>query len=393
MRHHLQAGSMIGRAQPAAAPASGRRIAACCLALAALGLSGCQQREADKPAEVPARSVRTVTVEAPRPAADLSFTGLIEAQDQVTLGFRLAGRVEERLVGIGASVAAGDVIARLDPTNELNELRAARAALAAAEGALRKADNQHQRNSHLRARGITSQADFEAGEQGLVAARAQVEAAQARVHSAEEIVAFTTIKADAPGIVTHVGAEPSEVVAAGQMIVRIARRDGRDAVFAVPAEAIRTIPPYARIEVSLAGEGGTGAAGASPAGAMVRGQVREVSPQADPVTRTFRVRVGLSDPPPAFRLGASVNGAVRGADMAGIAVPAMALAKEGGQAGVWVVDPSRRTVSLRKIDILSSDAAKILVGKGLSPGDIVVTAGANLLKEGQRVRLSGTETP
>jgi RND family efflux transporter MFP subunit len=375
MQHHAQVRLMSGR------------VAMACLVLAALGLSGCQ-REAGKPAEVPARSVRTVTVEAPRPASDISFTGLIEAQDQVTLGFRVPGRVEERLVGIGASVATGDVIARLDPTNELNELRAARAALAAAEGALRQADNQHQRNSHLRARGITSQADFEVGEQGLVAARAQVEAAQARVRSAEEIVAFTTIKADAPGIVTHVGAEPSEVVAAGQMIVRIARRDGRDAVFAVPADAIRTVPPYARIEVALAGEGNTG-----PSGAAVRGQVREVSPQADPVTRTFRVRVGLSDPPPAFRLGASVNGIVRGADTAGIAVPAMALSKAGQQPGVWVVDPSARTVSLRKIDILSSDPAKILVGKGLSPGDIVVTAGANLLKEGQRVRLSGTETP
>jgi RND family efflux transporter MFP subunit len=375
MQHHAQVRHMSWRAT------------AGCLVLAALGLSGCQ-REAEKTAEAPPRSVRTVTVEAPRPAGDLSFTGLIEAQDQVTLGFRVPGRVEERLVGIGASVAAGDIIARLDPTNELNELRAARAALAAAEGALRQADNQHQRNSHLRARGITSQADFETGEQGLVAARAQVEAAQARVRSAEEIVAFTTIKADAPGVVTHVGAEPSEVVAAGQMVVRIARRDGRDAVFAVPADAIRTVPPDARIEVTLAGEANTG-----PAGAPVRGQVREVSPQADPVTRTFRVRVGLSDPPPAFRLGASVTGVVRGADTAGIAVPAMALTKDSNQPGVWVVDPSARTVSLRRIDILSSDPAKILVGKGLSPGDIVVTAGANLLKEGQRVRLSGTETP
>ena len=375
---------MSGPARPVVARPAAGRVAACCLMLSGLVLAGCQ-REAEKPAEIPPRSVRTVTVEAPRPASDLNFTGLIEAQDQVTLGFRVPGRVEERLVGVGASVAAGDVIARLDPTNELNELRAARAALSAAEGALRQADNQHQRNSHLRARGITSQADFEAGEQGLVAARAQVEAAQARVRSAEEIVAFTTIRADAPGIVTHVGAEPSEVVAAGQMIVRIARRDGRDAVFAVPADAIRTVPPHSRIEVALAGEGSAGAA--------VRGQVRDVSPQADPVTRTFRVRVGLSDPPPAFRLGASVTGVVRGADTTGIAVPATALAKPGPDAAVWVVDPAQRTVSLRRIDILSGDPAKILVGKGLAPGDIVVTAGANLLKEGQRVRMSGTETP
>jgi RND family efflux transporter MFP subunit len=361
-----------------------RGAAAFCLIMTAAVLGACQ-REAEKPAEAPVRSVRTITVEAPRAASDISFTGHIEAQEQLSLAFRIPGRVEERLVGVGASVLAGDVIARLDPTNELNELRAAKAALSAAEGALRKADNQHQRNSHLRARGITSQADFEAGEQGLVAARAQVEAAQARVRSAEEIVAFTTIKADAPGIVTHVGVEPSEVVAPGQMVVRIARREGRDAVFSVPADAMRAVTPYLPVQVTLAGEGAVGQ--------PVRGQLREVSPQADPITRTFRVRVGLSDPPPAFRLGATVTGSVRGADASGITVPAMALAKSGQQPGVWVVDPAARTVSLRKIDILSSDPAKVLVGKGLAPGDIIVTAGANLLKEGQRVRLSGTETP
>jgi RND family efflux transporter MFP subunit len=351
-----------------------------CLTAIMLLVGGCQ-REAEKPAAPPVRTVRTTTVEAPRQIGDLGFTGHVEAQDQAALSFRIGGRLAERLVGVGATVAEGEVVARLDPENELNDLRAARAALTAAEGALRKAENQHQRQEHLLARNVTSQADFEAAEQGRVAARAQVEAAQARVRTAEDIVAFTTLKADAPGIVTRVGAEPAEVVAAGRMIVQLARRDGRDAVFELPAETIRAIPADATIYVSLSSD---------PA-VSVRGHVREVAPQADPVTRTFRVRVGLANPPPSFRLGTAVSGSIRGGEVSGIAIPATALAKNGQDTGVWIVDPNALTVSLRKLELLSRDPATAIVGKGLALGDIVVTAGANLLKEGQRVRLSGTE--
>ena len=358
---------------------SGRRIAGC-LALLLVAAGGCQ-REAEKAPAPPVRTVRTTTVEGPRQASDLGFTGHIEAQDQASLSFRIGGRVAERLVGVGAAVAEGDVVARLDPENELNDLRAARAALTATEGALRKAENQHQRQQHLLARNVTSQADFEAAEQGRIAARAQVEAAQARVRTAEDVVAFTTLKADAPGIVTRVGAEPSEVVAAGRMIAQLARRDGRDAVFEIPADSIRAIPADANIYVSLS----------SDPSASVRGHVREVAPQADPVTRTFRVRVGLADPPASFRLGTAVSGSIRGGEISGIAIPATALAQRGQDTGVWIVDPTALTVSLRKLELLSRDPATALVGKGLALGDIVVTAGANLLQEGQRVRLSGAE--
>lgn len=352
------------------------------VSLAAIALAaGACQREAEK-APSPARMVRTITVEPAPQAADLSFTGHIEAQDQASLSFRIAGRLSERAVNVGATVTEGQIVARLDPENELNDLRAARAALTATQGVLRKAQNQYQRQSHLLERGVTTRADFEAAEQGQTAAQAQVDAAQARVRTAEDIVAFTTLKADAPGVVTRIGAEPAEVVAAGRMIVQLARRDGRDAVFEVPAETIRAIPADATIHVALGGDQNVTA----------RGHVREVSPQADPVTRTFRVRVGLSDPPASFRLGTAVSGSIRGAETAGIAIPATALLRQGQATGAWIVDPKTLAVSLRKLDILSADPATALVGKGLALGDIVVTAGANLLKEGQIVRLTGTET-
>lgn len=356
-----------------------RCLPAAALVAIALAVAACNREEAEAPP--PVRIVRTITVEAPRAAADISFTGHVEAQDLVSLSFRIGGRLAERNVGIGATVREGEIVARLDPENELNELRSARAALAAAQGALRRAENQFQRQSHLRERNITSQADFEAAEQGRTAGQAQVEAAQARVRSSEDIVGFTTLKADGPGVVTRVGAEPAEVVAAGRMIVQVAKRDGRDAVFEVPAEMVRGLVAEARVHVALASD---------PA-VTAHGRVREVAPQADPVTRTFRVRVGLADPHASFRLGTTVSGTIRGSESSAITIPTTALTRRGQDSGVWLVDPQNLTVSLRKLDVLSADPATALIGKGLALGDIIVTAGASLLQDGQRVRLTGTE--
>lgn len=345
----------------------------------AFAVASCNREEQATPA--PVRVVRTITVEPPRQAPDLTFTGHIEAQDQASLSFRIGGRLAERLVGLGASVREGETVARLDPENELNDLRSAQAVLTAAQGDLRKAENQFQRQSHLLERHITTQADFESAKQALTAARAQVDAAQARVRSAEDVVGFTTLKADAPGIVTRVGAEPAEVVAAGRMIVQLARREGRDAVFEIPADLARQLTPDMQVRVALAGE----------AGAEATGRVREIAPQADPVTRTFQIRVGLTDPAPAFRLGAAVSGSIRDSGGGAIAIPATALTQRDQGIGVWVVDPKALTVSLRKLDVTSSDPAAARIAKGLDIGDIVVTAGAGLLREGQRVRLIGAE--
>ncbi|WP_248312043.1 efflux RND transporter periplasmic adaptor subunit [Bosea sp. BK604] len=369
---------IAGRSAPRLTKLGRYRIAAA-LAAIAVSVAACNREEAQAPP--PIRIVRTITVEPPRQGADVSFTGHIEAQDQAALSFRIGGRLAERMVGVGANVREGDIVARLDPENELNELRSARAALVTAQGALRKAENQLQRQSHLLERNVTTRADFEAAEQGRTAAQAQVDAAQARVRSAEDVVGFTTLKADAPGLVTGIGAEPGEVVAAGRMIVQLARREGRDAVFEVPADAVRTLPPDARVYVALSGDPNV----------TVSGRVREVAPQADPVTRTFRVRVGLSEPPPSFRLGTAVSGTIRGGETSGIAIPATALTRRGQDTGVWIVDPKTLTVSMRKLDVLSSDPAGALIQKGLALGDIVVTAGASLLREGQHVRLTGTE--
>ncbi|WP_112663008.1 efflux RND transporter periplasmic adaptor subunit [Microvirga flavescens] len=342
-------------------------------------LAGCQREE--EAANPPPRAVRAIAVEAAHPRSADTFSGHIEAHEQVSLAFRIGGRLTERFVNIGSEVHDGQPIARLEPQNELNALRSARAALSAAEGVLTQAENNFDRQRELLARNVTTQAYFEAAEQARNAAGSQVEAARAQLETAEDVVRFTKLDADAAGVVTAVGAEPGEVVQAGQAIVRLARRGGRDAVFNVPAQFLRSVSPDTVVNVRMAD---------NPT-AVAKGRVREISPQADPVTRTHQVRVGLTSPPPSFRLGTSVIGTVQTEAAPFLAVPATALVGEPKAQAVWVVDPKTSSVALRKVDVVRQEPATAFITKGLSAGDVVVTAGVNSLREGQTVRLLGAE--
>lgn len=341
-------------------------------------LSGCGP-EAETAAPE-ARPVRTITVNKQEAGTPVVLTGRIEAQDQAALGFRISGRMIERAVSVGDRVAAGQVIARLEPQNEQNSLRSAKANLVAAQAALTQARNQFERQESLFHQGWTTAVLFDQAKQAATTAQSQVDAADAQLKSAHDQVSFTELEADAPGVVTSVGAEPGEVVQAGQMIARIARKDGRDAVFDVPAPLLRSAPSDPVITVNLAD---------APA-VKATGRVREVAPQADPVTRTFAVRVGLDNPPEAMRLGATVTGHMLMDAVPVIEIPATALTKFNRQPAVWIVDPANLTASIRNVDVLRFDPATVTVSQGLDIGEVVVTAGVQALHPGQKVRLLGT---
>ncbi len=165
------------------------------------------------------------------------------------------------------------------------------------------------------------------------------------------------------------------------MIVRLAREGGRDGVFDVPAQILRAVPADAKIEVSLAEDPTVKAIG----------RVRTVAPQADPVTRTFEVKVGLTAPPEAMRLGATVNGQVELDTLAAIEIPASALTKANRQPAVWIVDPTDLSVSLRNVEVARFDPASVLISEGLDAGDVIVTAGVHALHPGQKVRILGAK--
>jgi RND family efflux transporter MFP subunit len=344
--------------------------------LIAAALMGCDK---PPPPTDQARPVRTVTVERRAEGETASLTGQIRAKDQASLAFRLDGRMIERPVNMGDVLGGGQVVARLDPTNQQQALRSAQANLASAEAVLTQAGLTFGRQQKLLKDGWTTRARFDEAQQALLVAQAQVDSAHAQVRIAQEQLSYTVLYADAPGAVTTVGAEPGEVVRAGQMIVQLARQGGRDAVFDVPEQLILTGPRDALVELALTNDPQVRATG----------RVREVAPQADPATRTFQVKVGIINPPEAMRLGSTVVGRIKLSAPTGVEVPASALTEANGRPALWIVDPRNMTVSLRSVDFLRYDPAAVVISKGLENGELVVTAGVQTLRPGQKVRLLG----
>ncbi len=348
-----------------------------CLALVVLVLGACSRESEEPPVEI--RPVRTTAVQEHRPSREVRFAGTVESQVQIDLSFRIGGRVMERLVNVGDSVEAGQLVARLDPSDEENNLRAAEASLNAADGQLSEARLNYDRQRHLFDRQIVARAALDRVEQALNTARAASDAAQANVGIAQRRLDDTELRADAPGVVTIVNVEPGEVTAAGRMVVQLARDGGKDAVFNVPASALAESPPDPQVVVALS----------LPPAATAEGRVREVSPRADPVTGTFQVRVGLINPPAEMRLGSAVTGTATFGGVAGLEIPASALTRSSGEPAVWVVDPATNKVALRIVEIADFSPTTVIVSNGLAVGEVVVTAGVQALRPGQEVRLLG----
>ncbi len=355
-------------------------VTSTCVAAFSMMLGACEREAATNNTPAP-RIVRTATVEKRKVATPVTFSGRIEAEDEVNVAFRISGRLLNNDAKIGDRVKAGQVLARLESQNELNTLRQAQASLAAAQGQLTQARNHFDRQETLLAQGWTTRANFDAATQAQQTAQSQVDAAEAQLSTAHDLVSFTELKADAPGVITATGPGAGEVVQIGQMIARIARQDGRDAVFDVPSQLIRAASADPEVDVSLADD---------PA-IRAKGRVREVAAQASAVTRTFEVRVGLTDPPPAMRLGATVVGRVNTSAGPMIDVPSSALTSMNQRPAVWIVDPATSTVAVRNVDVLRFDEAQAVISQGLDIGEVVVTAGVQALHPGQKVRVLGSE--
>ena len=339
-------------------------------------LAGCEK---PPPPPAQARPVRTVTIERHTEAELVSLTGQVRAKDQASLAFRLDGRMVERLVRVGDTVAEGQVVARMEPSDQQNAAKSAKARLSSAEAALTQARLTYGRQQELLKSGWTARARYDEAEQAFLSAQAQVDSARADLRLAEDRLGYTVLRADGPGVVTSVGAEPGEVVRAGQMVAQVARDGGLDAVFDAPEQLVRTGPRNPAVEIALSDDPRIKAAG----------RIREVAPQANSATRTFQVKVGIIGPPEAMRLGSTVTGRIRLAAPDGVEVPATALSQSNGRPAVWVVDLRSQTVSLRNVNVERYEAASALIAQGLDTGDVVVTAGVQMLRPDQKVRVLG----
>jgi RND family efflux transporter MFP subunit len=357
-------------------------------------LSACQRAAEEPKAEI--RPVRAITVEPRSNAGIVSLTGTVQAQTEINESFRIDGRLIERTVDIGDSVKPGQLIARLDPENEESGLQAARAGMAAARARLGEAQTNFTRMRDLIVDSAVSRAQYEQAEAALKTAEAGVLTAQEQINLSQNRLSYTRLVSNVSGVVTARGPEPGEVVSAGRMIIQVARDGAREAVFDVPAQIKNSAPLNPRIVVTTnkpgtpaaaAGSNDINVALAMDPGVSAIGRVREVSPRADPVTGTFAVRVRLIDPPPSMLLGSTVTGRLKLPGALAIQVPATALVRADGRTAVWVFDKASGTVSLRNVELGAADANNVQVASGLKAGEVVVTAGVQALRPGQKVRL------
>ncbi|WP_448204917.1 efflux RND transporter periplasmic adaptor subunit [Azospirillum sp. sgz302134] len=343
--------------------------------LASLTLLGCEQ-PAPPPAE--ATLIRAVPVQETTFDRTAALTGEIQARHESNLGFRVGGKVVERLVDVGAVVANGDLLARLDSQDQQNAVRSAESDVAAAQAYVEQSRTQEERQRSLLAQGFTTRVQYDNALRRFTQAQAELNSAQAKLSAAKDTLSYTELRADRDGVITAKAAEPGQVVAAGQMVLRLADPGEREAVFQVPGSSTRLegekeLPP---VEVRLV----------SDPKIVADGTIREVSPGVDPVTRTYTVKVSLPDAPQAFLLGAAVTGRAKLPVRPVINLPSSALFQtaDGGTA-VWVVAQPAATVSLRPISVLQYDTGTVTVASGLASGDIVVIGGVQKLRPGQKV--------
>lgn len=343
--------------------------------IACIMLMGCEQ-PAPPPAE--ATPIRALPVQVTQFDRTAILTGAIQARHESSLGFRVAGKVVERLVDIGATVKAGDLLARLDNQDQINAVKSAESDVSAAQAFVEQSRTQEERQRKLLADGFTTRVQYDNAARRYSQAQAELSSAQANLRSANDTLSYTELRADRDGVITAKAAEPGQVVAAGQMVLRLADPDEREAVFQVPGTSLRPerrtgLPP---VEVRLV----------SDHEVVTEGSIREISPGVDPVTRTYTVKVALPDAPATFLLGSPVTGRAKLPAVPVVNLPSSALFQTTeGEPAVWVVARPADTVSLRPISVLQYDTGTVTVSSGLDAGDMVVIGGIQKLRPGQKV--------
>ncbi len=344
--------------------------------LAALMLTACS-----KPAPVaePIRAVKVVTVGLQSMQAQTEFAGEVRARVESRLGFRVGGKIVRRHVELGQHVKAGQLIAQLDPQDLKLASEGARAQLAGAVTNRDLAAADLKRFKALREQNFISGAELERREATFKAAQAQFEQTQIQLSGQGNQLSYANLVADVAGVVTAVEAESGQVVSAGSPIVRIAQDGPRDVAFSIPEDKVAAIKAGSFVEVRRWGAETV----------VLKGTVREVAASADPVTRTFAVKVALGpDASPALGSTVSVvpQALSRGAIQA-ITLPTSAFRQEGKSSAVWVLEPASMTVRLQTVQIATADGNDVVVASGLQPGMQVVVAGVHVLSPGQKVTL------
>jgi len=327
------------------------------------------------------RPVRTMTVTSEQGAGTAEFSGDVRPRIESRLGFRVPGKIVARLVDVGATVKKGQVLARLDPTDLALAQQSSQAQLSAAKTDRDLAAADLKRYSELFAKGFISAAEQQRLQANYDAAQARYEQAGAGYRNQVNQAGYATLEADADGVVTGVDAEVGQVVSAGQPVVRVAQTAEKEVVVGIPEDQVDTLRKSPEVSVKLWADQSR----------SIPAKVREIAPAADPLTRTYTVKISVPNPPPELRLGmTAVATFVRpggGADSGGmgVRVPISALLQDQGKNVVWLYDAASQTVKPVPVTVGAPRDNVLLVTSGLQPGQTIVTAGVHLLKAGQKV--------
>jgi RND family efflux transporter MFP subunit len=323
------------------------------------------------------RPVRTMVVGTGQYGDNVTYTGEIRARHESDLGFQVAGKVIARPAEVGAFVTAGTVLAQLDPTDEKVAVDSAQSVVSAAQAELARATSEEASYRHLLERGLTTRTTYIEQQTATKTAQSRLQQATSDLDLRRRQLNYTTLRADRDGVITRVTADVGAVLAQGQAVATLAQPSELDVVFDVADSQVDTVRNAKTVAAALL----------SARDKPLVASVREVSPSADPVTRTYRVKCTLPGQPPGWRLGLNAIVTLASGHAAqGVRIPATALYEKDRKSAVWIVRDDQ-TIELRPIVVIRYDTDSVEVSSGLRSGERIVTAGVHKLLIGQKVRL------
>ena len=353
--------------------------------LASALIAGCER---PAPPPEPVRPVQLMQVSVGNTAATAVLAGEIRPRFETDLGFRIAGKIIERKVDVGARVKRGQTLARLDPADVSLQMDAAKAALNVTETDFAFAKAEHERYQNLHAQKFVSASALDAKRSAYDSARARVEQARAQFAVNQNQAGYATLAASEDGVITAINVEAGQVVGVGQAVMKLARESEREVAISVPENRLDELRRAKSLAVVLR---------ANP-GKVYPARVREIAPAVDPMTRTFAVRVSILESDPGLQWGMTANVGVMSEGARGAALLPLSSVYHAtdGAPAVWIYDPQTHKVALRNVKLGAYRQDGVLIEDGVQQGEWVVAAGVNKLQPGQVVRpyeTSGATAP
>lgn len=349
------------------------RYAGVSILILAILLAGCARTE---PVKEEAPLVRTQKMQLNGNGQSSGYPGEVRGRYETQLAFQVSGKISKRNVELGSVVNAGDVLMEIDAKDIQQTVNITSAQMASAESQLNLAQSNLERYRKLFEQGAVSRAQLDQYENAYEVAAAAVRQTAAQYTQGANQLGYSALVADSTGVIAAVNAEAGQVVSAGQVVLTLVKDGEREIEISIPENRIEDLRNAQQIRVTF---------WALP-DVTVEGKVREISPVADKITRTYKARISLQNPPAGVNLGMTANVAVASAvSRQAVYIPLAAIYQTGDTPGVWVV--ANETVSLRPVKVGAFGDGQIQVLEGLQDGDVIVTAGVQKLREGQKVRL------